>query len=61
MAMVNTWFKRMILLWLKLDVWLLELGYYVKILSLWLLELLKNETWGNLYEPDDMQDTFNSL
>jgi hypothetical protein len=26
-----------------------------------LLELLKNETWGNLYEFDDMQDTYNSF
>jgi len=25
------------------------------------LELLKNLTWDNLYEFDDMQDTFNSF
>jgi hypothetical protein len=26
-----------------------------------ILELLKNKTWGNLYELDDVQDTFKSF
>ena len=36
-------------------------NYYLKILSLTFWSCQKNETWGNIYEHDNMQDTFNSF
>ena len=50
----------MFLLWLELEVWLVELVIMWRF-YLWLSGVTKNETWGNMYELDNMQDTLNSF